>query len=90
MLSIKSVEVIVSCGFKETFIKAVTRSQLISAARTLLPKDEAKELRTVDKQKLLVPWPLALAFLKKKIVGVKKGSKVNNLTQNCVKLIGNF
>ena len=63
MLSIKSAEVIVSCTFKETFIKAVTRLQLISAARSLLAKEEAKELRTAEKQKLLVP--LALAFLKK-------------------------
>ena len=88
MLSIKSAEVVVSCAFKETFIKAVTRSQLISAAKSLLSKEEAKELRTAEKQKLLVP--LALAFLKKKIVGVRKGSNIQSLTQNCVKLIGNY
>ena len=88
MLSIKSAEVVVSCAFKETFIKAVTRSQLISAAKSLLSKEEAKGLRTAEKQKLLVP--LALAFLKKKIVGVRKGSNIQSLTQNCVKLIGNY
>ena len=62
MLSTKSAEVIVSCAFScafiETFIKAVTRTQLISVARSLLAKDEAKELRTAEKQSYLYHWPL--------------------------------
>ena len=84
-ISIKSAEVFVSCAFKETFIKAVTRSQLISAARSqlisaarsLLAKEEAKELRTAEKQKLLVP--LALAFLKKKLWELKRDQMYNLL-----------
>ena len=84
----KSAEVIVSCAFKEAFVKAVTRPQLMSAARSLLSQEEAKDLRKAEKQKLLIP--LVLAFLKKKIVGVKKGADVQNLTQNSVKLIKNY
>ena len=45
------------------FIKGVAMSQLISATRSLLIKEEAKELRIAEKQKLLIP--LVLAFLKK-------------------------
>ena len=82
----KSAEVNVSCAFKETFIKAVTRARLMSATRSLLSKGEAKELRMAEKQLI----PLAHAFLKNKIVGIRKGSDVHNLTQNCVKLIGNY
>ena len=58
ILSIKSTEVIVSCAFVETFIKAVTRLQLISVARPLLAKEEAKELRTAEKQSYLYHWLL--------------------------------
>ena len=77
MISIKSAEVIVSCTFKETFIKSVTKSQLISAARSLLAKEEVKELRTTEKQKLLVS--LALAFLKKKSWELKRDQMYNLL-----------
>ena len=42
-------EVIVSCAFKEAFVKAVTRPQLMSAARSLLSQEEAKDLRKAEK-----------------------------------------
>ena len=87
-ISSKSAEVIVACAFQAHFIKEVSRQQLSGAARVLLTKQEAKDLRSAEKKKFVIP--LAMAFLKKKIVGVKKGSTISNLTQNCVRKIGTF
>ena len=88
MLSMKSAEVLVACAFKEAFVKAVTRGQLMSAARKLLSKEKAAELRTAEKQKMIIP--LALAVLKNRTVGVRKGQDIQNLIQNSVKKIGKY
>ena len=70
-ISTKSAEVVVACAFQAHFIKEVSRQQLTGAARVLLTKDDAKDLRSAEKRKFVKP--LAMAFLKQRIVGVKKG-----------------
>ena len=68
------------------FLKEVTRSQLLSAAKRLLPVRERRNLCGAEKTSLLVP--LATAFVTNNIV--KISGNIGNLTRNNVKKVGTF
>lgn len=57
-------------AFAVHYLKEVTRSQLLSAARNLLTK-EKNRLQPLEKSEFMLP--LAKVFIKKEIVEVKKG-----------------
>ena len=85
-LSEKSAQVIVMEAYGAHFLKEVRRSQLLSAAKSLLPVHERSRLSGAEKSSLLLP--LARAFVFNKIVKVK--GNVGNLTRNNVEKIGTF
>ena len=67
------------------FFKEITRSQLLSAAKRLLPVRESS-LCGAEKTSLLLP--LARAYFTNNIV--KINGNIGNLTRNNVKKIGTF
>ena len=75
-------------AFAAHFLKEVSRSQLQSAARTLLPDRERKRLQTLEKGELIIP--LAKAFLKNNIIHVKTGADMTSLSRSDVQKIGPF
>ena len=85
-LSEKSAQVIVMEAYGAHFMKEVRRSQLLSAAKSLLPLAERRSLSGAKKSTMLMP--LARAFVMNKIVKVK--GNVGNLTRNNVEKIGTF
>ena len=82
-LSEKSARVIVMEAYGAHFLKEVSRSQLLSAAKSLLPIDQRRNLCGVEKTSLLLP--LARAFIMNNIVKIK-----GNLTRVNVEKIGTF
>ncbi len=88
LLSLKSAEVVVMCAFGAHFIKEVSCTQLTSAAKTLLARDERKPLQGAEKGAFMKP--LAKAFIDKKIVAIQKGAKFTNLTREDVNKCGKY
>ena len=72
-------------AFAAHFLKEVSRSQLQSAARSLLPD---KERKTLEKGEFMIP--LGKAFLKNDIIHVKTGADMKSLSRSDVQKIGPF
>ena len=70
------------------FIKEVSRAQLCAAVKTLLPKKQRKLLMGAEKQKFLKS--LAILFLNRNIVSVKKHCNLENLIRDDVSKVGTF
>lgn len=87
-MSQKSAEVIVMCAFGAHTIKEVSRSQMASAVKFFLEVAERKHLKTADKSQLVKP--LAMAFVKKKIVIVKEGTNMDDLSRCDIYKVGTF
>ena len=87
MLSIKSTEVIVSYAFKETFIKLW---QVTADFYCKITAWKKRGQGAENSRETKAAGTIGSCIFKEKIVGVKKGSNVQSLTQNCVKLIGNY
>ena len=87
-LTVKSCEVVVATAFQSHFIKEVSRSQMDGAIKILMSKEDRKELKGVEKAKLLPP--LAQALIKKGIVEVDEGADMGNLSRVDVKKWGYF
>ena len=75
-------------AFGVHFLKEISRSQLQSAAKSLLQRASMKELKGGDKATFL--RPLALAFIEKGIVKIKKKDKVGELVRDDVRKVGTF
>ena len=69
-MSLKTAEIIVTCAFEELFIKSIGKQQIAAAAKSLLTKEENRQLKGGEKAYLP---PLAKAFLDRGIVKIKKG-----------------
>ena len=76
------------CAFAAHFIKEVSRAQLCSAAKTLLPREQRRMLNVAEKQKFMKP--LAAAFLNKNIVRIRPLSNLINLSRDDVIKVGTF
>ena len=76
------------CAFGACLIKEVSRSKLCAAAKAVMPKEESRALRGVEKNKLLKP--LAKVFLEKNIVTIEEGADIENLTRGTVTKVGTF
>ena len=70
-MPLKTAEIIVTCAFEELFIKSIGKQQIAAAAKSLLTKEENRQLKGGEKAKYLPP--LAKAFLDRGIVKIKKG-----------------
>ena len=81
-------EAIVLVAFGAHFFKDVSRSQLESAAKSLLTAAERKDLYKAEKSKFVLP--LAKAFVRKGIVKIASSSKITTLTRNNLKKVGTF
>ena len=84
----KSCEVVVATAFQSHFIKEVSRSQMDGAIKILLSKEDRKQLKGVEKAKLLPP--LAQALIRKGIVEVDGRADMENLSRLDVKKVGTF
>ena len=71
-------------AFGAHFLKEITRTQLLSAAKRLMPQDK-KKLNTLEKNDFLVP--LGKVFVEN---GSKKGANIENLSRNDVDKVGTF
>ena len=84
----KSCEVVVATAFQSHFIKEVSRSQMDGAIKILLSKEDRKQLKGVEKAKLLPP--LAQALIRKGIVELDGRADMENLSRLDVKKVGTF
>lgn len=84
----KAAQIVVAVAFEELFIKSVTKQQISAAAKSLLPRNQTKQLKGAEKSKFLPP--LAKAFLENKIVKVKKGVAMEKITRDDVKKVKTF
>lgn len=87
-LSAKSGEVIVMTAFTAHFLKDISRSQLMSAAKSLLSSHDRKQLHGAEKSHFMVP--LGKAFVENGIVRIDKGACVESLVRNNASKIGTF
>ena len=83
-----SAEAVVLTAFGAHFFKEVSRSQLESASKSLLPLDVTQQLKKRDKGDFIIP--LAEAFLKKGIVKLTEGANLKNLAREDIKKVGPF
>ena len=75
-------------AFAAHFLKYISRSQLLSAAKTLLSSGDRKQFHGAEKSHFLVP--LGKAFVTKGIVKINKGACIESLSRNDVTKIGKF
>ena len=89
-MPLKAAQIIITCAFDELFIKNVSKQQISAAAKSLLTKEQNRELKGADKIAYLPP--LAKAFLKNKIVKLKKAAAadIHNITRGDVKKVKTF
>ena len=83
-----SAEAVLLTAFGAHFLKEVSRSQLESAAKSLLSQQIIQQLKKADKGDFSMP--LAEAFLKKGIVKVAEGCNLRNLSRGDLKKVGPF
>ena len=83
----KSGAVIVVTAFSSHFLKEISRTQLLSAAKILIPQNK-KKYSTFEKNDFLLP--LGKAFVEKAIVKIREGADVKNLSRNDVEKVGTF
>lgn len=86
-LTQKSGGAIVMEAFGAHFLKEISRTQLLSAAKRMLPR-EKKKYSGYEKSDFLVP--LGQAFVESGIVKITKGAQVRDLSRSDVKKIGTF
>jgi len=87
-LSMNSAEAVLLTAFGAFFFKEVSRSQLESAAKSLLPQHRLNQLKKADKADFLMP--LAEVILKKGIVTISKDCDIKNLSRGDLKKVGPF
>ena len=75
------------CAFAAHFIKEVSRAQLCSASKTILPREQRRMLNLAVKQKFMKPLA---AELKKYIVSIRPLSNLKNLSRDDVTKVGTF
>lgn len=73
-------------AFGAHFLKEITRTQLLSAAKRLLPQQK-KTLNGLEKNEFFIP--LGKAFVDNNIVAVRKGALIKDLSRNDVE-VGTF
>ena len=74
-------------AFTAHFLKEISHTQLLSAAKRLMPEDK-KRLATLEKNDFLVP--LGKVFVEKGIVKIRKGADIKDLSRNAVDKVGTF
>ena len=85
-LSITSAETVLLTAFGAHFFKEVSRSQLESAAKSLIP---LKTIQRGDKRDFIMP--LAEAFLKRGVIKIQGSScDLKNLARGDLKKVGPF
>ena len=70
-MPLKAAEIIVTCAYDELFIKSIGKQQISAAAKSLLTKEQNRQLKGAEKSKYL-PL-LAKGFVDRGIIKVKKG-----------------
>ena len=75
-LTQKSGSVIIKATFAVHFIKSVSKSQLQSTSRTLLPGEERKRLQSLQKSEFYLP--LDKAMFQQGIVKVRQEANINS------------
>ena len=87
-----SAEAVLLTAFGAHFLKEISRSQLESAAKSLLPMTTIQRLKKGDKADFTIP--LAEAFLKKGVVKLAEDTDANynlqNLARGDIKKVGPF
>lgn len=83
----QSGEAVVLTAFGAHFFKEV-RSQLESAAKSLLHPDVQQALRKKDKVDFIIP--LARAFIKKQIVKLSSKAEYKSLARDDITKVGTF
>ena len=73
--------------FGAHFLKEISRTQLLSAAKRLLPQQK-KILNSLEKNEFCIP--LGRTFEDNHIVQVRKGALVKDLSRNDVEKVGTF
>ena len=86
-LTEKSGGVIVMVAFGAHFLKEISRTQMLSAAKRLLPHQK-KTLNSLEKNEFLIP--LGKAFVEHSIIAIRKGALVKDLSCNDVEKVGTF
>ena len=86
-MSQKSATVIMLEAFGAHFIKEITRAQLMSATKSLIPQKK-KKLQNAEKCDLYIP--LGRAFVQNGIVHIKGGSNIEDLSRGDVSKVGTF
>lgn len=86
-LTEKSGGTIVMAAFGAHFLKEISTTQLLSAAKRLLNVDK-KKLQLYEKTDFMVP--LGRAFVEKNIVKIAKGARIANLSRGDVDKVGTF
>ena len=74
-------------AFGAHFLKEISRTQMLSAAKRLLPLQK-KTLNSLEKNEFLVP--LGTAFVEQGIIAIRKGALVKDLSRNDIEKVGTF
>ena len=84
----QSGEAVVLTVFGSHFFKEISRSQLESAAKSLLPLDLQHSLKKADKVDFIIP--LARAFIRKAIVKLPAKANFKSLAREEITKVGTF
>ena len=84
----QSGKAVIQTVFGAHFLKEVSRAQLESAAKSLLPPHIQQQLRKADKGEYVIP--LAKAFLRKGIIKLSANADFKSLTRENIKKVGTF
>jgi len=87
-LSEKSAEAVLLTMFGVHFYKEITRGQLESAAKSLLPTNIVTSLKKADKEDYAMP--LAKVFIKNGIAELKKDADLKELGREDITKVGIF
>ena len=74
-------------AFGAHFLKEISRTQLLSAAKRLL-SHQKKTLNSLEKNEFLIP--LGKALVEHSIIAIRKGALVKDLSRNDVEKVGTF
>ena len=72
-------------AFSAHFLKEITRTQLLSAAKRLIAQNK-KKIHHFGKELV----PLGKVFVQKGIVKIRKGANIKDLSRNDVDKVGTF
>lgn len=87
-MSEESARAIVMCAFGALSYKDISRTQLASAAKYFTKGEEKKMMAKAEKYQLV--GHLASIFLRERIVQIKEGANLNNLSIDDVCKEGTF